>query len=357
MLQVLDIKNLTVFAEASLRFSPQLNVFIGENGTGKSHILKVVYSVLTVSADVKRKPAIAPISKTSLQGKIAEKLVTVLRPESLGRLTRRKQGRERCELSFVFDDHNADIAFSFSNTSKSEVSMEKMPTEFIEHTPVFVPTRELLTIFPNFVSVYEGHYLELEETWRDTCLLLGALPIRGPRENRIKELLIPLEAMLGGKVEQDTNGRFYLSIPGQGRMEMHLVAEGLRKIAMLARLIVTGSLIDRGCLFWDEPEANLNPKLIKGIARAILHLCRNGIQVFIATHSLFLIRELDILTRGSEFKDIRSQYFGLQSCEDGVSVPQGESVDDIGAIDALDEELNQSDRYLEAEEERYVNDN
>ena len=102
---------------------------------------------------------------------------------------------------------------------------------------------------------------------------------------------------MGGKVELDANGRFYLKTSGQGRIEMPLVAEGIRKLAMLARLIATGSLLGSGYLFWDEPEANLNPRLIKSVATAILCLARNGIQVFVATHSLFLLRELEILSK------------------------------------------------------------
>jgi recombinational DNA repair ATPase RecF len=34
MLKSLQLKNLTVFAKADLRFSPQLNVVIGANGLG-----------------------------------------------------------------------------------------------------------------------------------------------------------------------------------------------------------------------------------------------------------------------------------------------------------------------------------
>jgi predicted ATPase len=132
-------------------------------------------------------------------------------------------------------------------------------------------------------------------------------------------------------------------------MEMHLVAEGLRKLAMVARLIATGQLIDKGFLFWDEPEANLNPKVIKSVAKTILHLCRNGIQVFIATHSLFLMRELDILLQTNEFGDTPARFFGLHIRENGVEVQQGDSIDDIGEIAALQEELSQSDRYLESE--------
>ena len=84
------------------------------------------------------------------------------------------------------------------------------------------------------------------------------------------------------------SGRFYLSIVGEGILEMPLIAEGLRKLAMLARLISTGTLLEQGYLFWDEPETNLNPKLIKLIAKVLLHLCQNGIQIFMATHSFFI---------------------------------------------------------------------
>lgn len=349
MLQSITIKNLTVFPEANLQFSPQINVIIGENGTGKSHLLKVAYAVLAASAEEGRKPNTPSPTKNLLQTRLAEKLIAVLRPEALGRLARRKQGRERCELGLNFEDTRLNLAFSLSTMSKSEVGIEKLPAAWVEKAPVFLPTRELLTIYPGFVPVYESHYLEFEETWRDTCLLLGAPTLRGPKEKRVKELLAPLEQAMGGAIELDRNGRFYLNIPGQGRMEMPLVAEGLRKLAMLARLIATGSVLDKGCLFWDEPEANLNPKLIKQVANTVLQLGQSGIQVFIATHSLFLLRELHILLQNPTFKAVRARFFGLQFSNDGVIVSQGETVDDIEAITALDEELNQSDRYLESE--------
>jgi hypothetical protein len=52
-------------------------------------------------------------------------------------------------------------------------------------------------IYPGFVSLYETTHLEFEETWRDTCILLGAPLARGPREGKIKQLLAPLELAMG----------------------------------------------------------------------------------------------------------------------------------------------------------------
>ena len=212
---------------------------------------------------------------------------------------------------------------------------------------MFLPTRELLTIYPGFVSVYESRHLEFEETWRDTCALLGAPALRGPTARKIAWVLKPLEDEMGGQIVLDRNGRFYLKGRGIGSMEMSLVAEGHRKLAMLARLIATGSLLDKGCLFWDEPESNLNPKLIREISRTILHICRNGVQVIIATHSLFLLRELEMLLRKEEFKGIGQRYFAIGPGDKGVVVDQRESVEEVEPMTMLDEELMQSDRFLE----------
>lgn len=346
MLQRLEVKNFTVFSDVGFKLGPSLNVFVGENGAGKTHVLKLIYSALAVSAEAGRKPNQQDPTKSLYQNQLADKLVNVFRSESLGRLARRRQGRERCDVGLYFDDSRLDLSFSFATQSKSEVVVDVLPQIWTDVSPAYFPTRELLTIYPNFLSVYDGHYLEFEETWRDTCALLGALLQKGPKEKRISQLLAPLERAMGGAIELDKNGRFYLRISG-GRMEMPLVAEGLRKLGMLSRLISTGVLLDKGYLFWDEPEANLNPKIIKTVAASILDLSSSGIQVFIATHSLFLLRELEILGSGSRYKKVNARFYGLHQEADGVHVMQGDTIDDIGDIASLDEELEQSERFLD----------
>jgi energy-coupling factor transporter ATP-binding protein EcfA2 len=347
MLRRLSLKNFTVFADAAFEFAEGLNVVVGENGAGKTHVLKAAYTIAAVSARGERDSGSATPTKSYLEMAVAKKLRGVFRPDELGRLARRQAGKTRCEVEGRFKTKSLRMAFSFNTSSKTEVSIDQLPSKWEGQPPAYLPTRELLTIYPGFVSLYETTELPFEETWRDTCILLGAGLAKGPRLNEIKQLLEPLEAQLEGKVVLD-EGRFYLKT-SIGNIEAHLVAEGLRKLAMIARLIATGSLIGTGSLFWDEPEANLNPKVIKRVARTILQLCVSGIQVFVASHSLFLIRELDILLKTDEFKAVKARFFGLHPSADGVMVEQGDTVDDIGKIDALDEELNQSDRYMETE--------
>ena len=351
MLKRLVLKNLTVYQQADLEFSSALNVIVGENGTGKTHILKIAYSAISAMYQERRKASPLTVStptKTGLQATIAEKIQNVFRPDQLGRLARRKQGRERCDVSMYFDKRSLNLSFSFASNSKTEVNIKTLPSAWIEVPPAYLPTRELLSIYPNFVAFYDGHYLEFEETWRDTCLLLGRPLQRGPKEATIQELLAPLEAAMDGHVELDRTGRFYLRT-ADGRLEMPLVAEGQRKIAMLSRLIATGALLEQGYLFWDEPEANLNPVLIRQIARSIVEVANTGVQVFIATHSLFLLRELELQLRETQGR-VPGRYFGLEKLAfGGVDVHQSTSIDEIGNIASLEEELKQADRFVGSE--------
>ncbi len=345
VLKSLKVKNFTAFPAARLDFAKGLNVIIGENGTGKTHLLKLPYAVMAVSAAEGKRSNGRPPTKALLQTRLSEKLVNVFRPESLGRLARWRRGRSRCEVKLEFSERKTSVGFSFVTQNRS-VAVDHGPSAWRDRAPVYLPTRELLTIYPGFVSLYETHHVEFEETWRDTCRLLGAPAMRGPRGARVAHLLEPLEEQIGGRVDLERNERFYLRLIGSASMEMPLVAEGWRKLAMLARLIATGSLLDKGCLFWDEPESNLNPKLIREVAKAILHICGAGVQVIVATHSLFLLREFEILLE-REFKNVEQRCFALRRSDNGVEVSQSDEIDDVEPLILLDEELEQSDRFVE----------
>ncbi len=344
----LGLSNFTVFQMADIHFSPSLNVIVGENGAGKTHILKLVYAILAVNSPAPGKAAPTPPAKAQLQTRLADKLTNVFRAESLGRLARRQPGTQRCDVRLSMTHSNMGTDFTFSTRSKSEVTLTRAGAEWLDVSPAYIPTRELLTIYPNFVSLYDRSVVEFDETWRDTCLLLGLPPRRGPRPARVNDLIAPLEQAMGGSIEYDQIGRFYLRTKA-GRMEMPLVAEGLRKLGMIAQLVATSALLDNGFLFWDEPEANLNPVLIVKVARTILDLCKLGIQIFIATHSLFLLREFAILIERPEYRDLRPQFISLSPGSEGISIQQGSSLEEIDRLAALDEELTQSERYNELE--------
>lgn len=342
--QFAEIENLTAFPRSPLRFGPHLNLFIGENATGKTHLLKAIYAILAALTSARRQ---GPGDKTAWENAIAAKLNGVFRPEVLGRLVR--HGCSVCRIGLGMEGKRARLDLRFAADTAGDIAIQTLPEFWPDTPPVFFPSRELLGIFPNFVSVYDNRYLEFEETWRDVCVLLGGPPLREPPP-KTRELLSHLESFMGGTLELDRNGRFYLFTPEAGKMEIPLVAEGLRKFAMLARLLITGALNSRGYLFWDEPESGMNPRLLAHLAKSILTLASHGVQVFIATHSLFFLREVEILLSHSPFNSLAPRFFGLHEKDKGVRVQQGDSIDDVGDIAALDEQLAQSDRFMALEE-------
>lgn len=47
-------------------------------------------------------------------------------------------------------------------------------------------------------------------------------------------------------------------------------------------------------LFWDEPEANINPKYIPVLAELLIMLESEGVQIFVSTHDYFLSKYIEI---------------------------------------------------------------
>lgn len=352
MLDKIKIENFTVFDDVEFRFGRGINVIIGDNGTGKSHLLKLAYSISTVAAQAGK--ADSPPPKDELQRQIARKLVHVFRPDSLGRLLRARQevtdrrgNRGRSHVVASFDSGVDAWDFNFSSRSDKGVVLEGNPKKYPSADAIFVPTKEVMSIYEGFAKLYLDREFKIDETYYDLCLALSGLPLKGPRLEQIKVLLDPIEERLGGQVVRDGD-KFYLH-SSQGKTEMPLVAEGLRKVATLAHLLRNGSLTQKGLVFWDEPESNLNARLIRDVAEMLMSLASQGVQVFIATHSFFLMKEIDMLKRQVErFSKVPTRFMTLGYDDNRQPVfEQGDNLQQISRIVALDQELAQYDRELQ----------
>ncbi|WP_022949217.1 AAA family ATPase [Methylohalobius crimeensis] len=369
MLSNLNLTNFTVFKKANLRFSEGLNVIVGENGTGKTHLLKLGYLISTIwETQVKDRSSF--ISKESIERHVSERLLHIFKPERIGNLTTggSRKGtsvngtvtgsiptvtiRMPHEPPMPPMDDEITWAFQFSDRAETKVSIDQLPERLTSNAiygrSVYLPSKEMISFFEGFISLYETRELSFDETFRDLAVKLSS-PRLKERPEFIGKLLERLGNAIGGDVILE-GGRFYTVYTVRGkkrqRREITLLAEGLRKLATIMQLLDNGSLQPGGTLFWDEPETNLNPRLIKLVAEALFLLCCHGIQVILATHSLFLLRELEILSGKEEFQNVGQRYFALKTTSGGVIISQGGTPEDIDPLILLDESLEQSDRFL-----------
>ncbi len=337
-ISAIEMEGFTVFKTQKLNFSNGLNIIIGENATGKSHLLRLIYSIVKTNNQIVISNS---LTKTALQRKIAEDLGNVFSVERVGNLVQKSKEISTIKLNFT----KYAIEFAIHPKSEKEVTIKSVPEKLFEKKGIFVPTKEMLSVFPGFTLLYRRREIEFDETYYDLCSALEAPLLRKLHSYPEKiEIIESLEKILNGKIKIK-NGRFYLDTKDKGSLEITMIAEGFRKLAMLSYLIANDSLDKDSILFWDEPESNLNPKLIILIAKTLLALSSYGVQIFIATHSLFLLKEIEILK--TEKYDIK--YFSLALREGAATTIQTDDIEDIDELVLLDEELKQSDRYLENE--------
>jgi predicted ATPase len=285
----LSLKDFTAFDEARFDFSPGINVLIGANATGKSHVMKVIYSVVKAGRQFRLQGSSSGVPGNRLEVMLAEKLHGVFKPDGrIGRLVTRAPGRERAEVCVEFKRGR----FLFDFDTSNRLTVHEQATPQVDDC-LFLPTRELLSMYPGFIAAYKDRELSFDETYCDLCIALSAMRLRGPRLESARKLVEPLEQALLTQVVLK-EGRFDLQSRGESEMEAHLAAEGFRKLGSLKHLLLNGSLNKDSILFWDEPEVNLNPRLITAVVQLLSALAAAGVQTFIATHDYLLVNELSL---------------------------------------------------------------
>jgi hypothetical protein len=208
--------------------------------------------------------------------------------------------------------------------------------------PVFLPTREMLSVFPGFAETVRHRELEFDETYVHLADGLNLPALKGDALRSVRPLLARVEEALGGAEYQEGN-RFYITFDNE-TFEAHLVAEGLRKVATLARLIRNGRIAPGTVLFWDEPEANLNPVLMRKVMNVLLALVDAGVQVFVASHDYLLTQTLSLEAEHPRRGSPPMRFFGLTRVADGsVEVEQADTIAGIRRNPILQEHARQFD--------------
>jgi len=304
MIERLQLNNFTTFESLDIDFSPKINVIIGENGTGKSHLLKAAYGLCAGASLFKHKP---DMDSDEIGVALTAKLLRLFMPldDKLGKL--RRQGvAENAQIgaSFVADKK---ITASFHTNSKSLAIQENVNYDKYHDEAVFIPTKEVLSFMKGFNSLYEKYGLSFDQTYQDICLLLDLPEVRSETlHEKSKWAMTEIEGICGGHFVFYGGGKVTFKTENT-EYSANAMAEGFRKAGMLARLLETGAIQPgiSGPLFWDEPEANLNPKLMELLVQILLELSRNGQQIILATHNYVLLKWFDLLMDKDEEDHVR----------------------------------------------------
>ncbi len=292
-IQALMLKNFMLFEDARFDWSDNINIICGENSTGKTTLLKVMYSLLKPIS--KGSPEMA--TKEMAERSFVEKLQGVFRPDEMkiGRLVSRVQGSNRAEFCAILDKKQK-ISMGFGSRQENHADIKLDLSENGQSfDAIYIPTKEMISTTQYFNSLYEQYHIDFEEMYYDLNKLLERPLSKGPNTSEQNEVLHSFEKIMKGQIIQKDK-KFYLKMKGKGEFEMGLVSDGYRKLSMIIYMILSGSLNKDTILFWDEPETNMNPKMIQPIVKALTVLARMGVQIFVTTHDYFVQQEFNMLS-------------------------------------------------------------
>lgn len=316
-----------------------LNVIVGENSSGKTGLLKLLYAVIKAHERFRNdKINVDPEFASALSEKVFNTFMP--RFKGLSDIVSKGAGKLSMQASLLAEEnHIMRLAFSIGTDSKKTISIQENElTQGYKHSAVFLPAKEVLTILDSISYTREvKSYPDFDDTYYDLVKSLRIKTAQGNVPEEIKGVGKTLEGVFKGKIVQQFEGSDYkyLYKNGNQKYSMQQTAEGIKKIGILTTLINNGVLNKDTILFIDEPETALHPKAQRELVRILQKISQlSGAQVFIATHSYYIVNQLhvvalenaqslpclSIVTNAKQEKSF--QYYDLQKLMPNIPIMQ-----------------------------------
>lgn len=233
-----EIKDFLVFkGEFAMDFCPGINVLIGANGTGKTTLMRVIYEQ---KSDFPYPP------NADFKGG---------------------------EMWFPKGNGISGIKIRFDGTLNSFI---------------YIPEKDILEHAKGLLTFINQKETGFGTVYRDVLVAAQDVPTKNQSAAQ-KNIGQKISETIGGYVEWvPGESTFYMLRSNGNRIPFANEASGFKKLGFLGLLVASGQLEPGSVLFWDEPENSINPELIPVLVDILLELSRNGVQIFIATHSEIL---------------------------------------------------------------------
>ena len=150
-------------------------------------------------------------------------------------------------------------------------------------------------------SGFRGYSMPVARELEFALQLSSNIKISYLPENELSEMIAFFEKMAGGSFQLDdcqANTVKYLpnGIDSEDSITMTESSSSVRALSELFFYIKTKACVGQ-ILMIDEPELNLHPTAQRMMARLFVRLVNAGVTLLITTHSEYIIREINALTR------------------------------------------------------------
>lgn len=374
MINRAELKNFGPIEQLDWQNLGKINLIIGNNGCGKSFLLKALYCSVRTLEEYKRGD-----NPDSINEILRRKLHWTFQTEEIGNLVNKKA---ESPLSFELIFNDKLFKYHFGKKTTKEITSLENQVEPRSDNSVYFPAKEVLSLFHVILKSREHDQLfGFDDTYLD---LVKALLGQQPKIRNIKELeefeafiartkMVSVEELrqkilnlkqyfsdvdehtgltlnedvenafsncrnqlnkiLGGKIEYDNETNRWQFKQGNQKFSVGVMAEGIKKIAILDTLLGNGYLSEKSIIFIDEPESNLHPQAISQLLDIIAILANHGIQFFLASHSYFVVKKLFLIAQEQKVS------IPVLSYQDGGEWVQSDLLKDMPDNPIIDESI------------------
>lgn len=285
MLNRIELHNFGPLMDLDWRGLGSINLVMGGNGSGKTFLLKALYSAMRTVEEYKRGD-----DQRSAAEILAEKLYWTFQPEKIGDLASKGiEGALSCLVEF---DQYA-FHYRFGKDTAKQISLLENHIPARSSNSIFLPAKEVLSLHHIILKSREvDQVFGFDDTYLDLARALRQSPTKGKNYYEFAAARTELKQILGGSVEYEESAGRWQFKKGNQRFPIGVTAEGIKKIAILDTLLGNRYLDTDSIVFIDEPEAALHPSAIVKFLDIIATLAKRGMQFILASHSYFVVKKL-----------------------------------------------------------------
>jgi len=311
-----EIEKFLVFKDKfTADFCNGVNIFIGANGSGKTTLIKVIYSACKASFfdPIGYRDQIIPLhqyfdSNENIVPRVGTGFIKFYNP---------------------IQSENVEATLEpLDNPVARKSSSFKAPS-------IYIPPEDMLSHSKGFLALVNERKMPFDQTQID-ILSKASIPETNDITPNAEKVIDRIKNIIGGDVVYE-NDTFYIMKESGEKVSFSFEASGFRKFGLLLKLLRNGLLENGTTLFWDEPENSLNPEILPDLVNILLELQKNGVQIFVATHSYALARWFEL----NATKENTLKYFNMRKTNNGIEYDAADTYSELkqSVLEDADEKL------------------
>ncbi|MEI0529638.1 AAA family ATPase [Brachyspira intermedia] len=280
MIKNFEIHDYRQFKNAKFDNFANVNLFVGDNDTGKTTILKFLYCI---SHELKN------IINTNIRNCSVYQYINNLYTFNNFQF----DSSNKLKKLYLYDENSIHFNASISNSNNEIItSNDNINNYNYDYKPLFIPAKEILSIM-NAVIYLKNQNIESGFDDSYTDIIYEILAIKNIDEKELLNVFKNKYDFYNGNIQIDQNTNSVNYYKNDGNIyNINITSEGIKKLGIFEVLYNTGNLTKKSILFIDEPENSLDPKMLRELMKFLVDISKEGVQIFMASCNSSVLNQL-----------------------------------------------------------------